>query len=71
MASSLQQRRRSGRRYLRAYGWFMLAVNCVLLMLLAKRYFTGALNGNVHRYTVGMLFSFVISVILILAARSE
>ena len=72
MAGSLQHRRKIGRQYLRAYGWFTFAVNCVLLLLLAKRYFTGSLDGSaVYRYTAGMLASFAVSIVLIFAAKSE
>jgi hypothetical protein len=70
---SLQRRRIIGRQYLRAIGWFALTLNCVLLALVAKRYFTGALQGSVvlFRYTVGVLANFVISGILIFAAKSK
>jgi len=42
----IQQRRETGRRYLRLYGWAALAANCALLVLLAERYFGGMLVGN-------------------------
>jgi hypothetical protein len=43
-----------------------------LLALVAKRYFAGTLAGNtVLRYTVVIVASFVISGILVLAAKSR
>jgi hypothetical protein len=69
---SLQQRRKAGRQYLRAYAWFTLAANCVLLSLFATRYFGGTVHGTaaIH-YAVGMVAGFAISGILIFAAKSE
>ena len=72
MASSLQQRRKIGRQYLRVFGWFAIAVNCMLLLLLARRYFTGTLGGNAaYRYAVGVMACFVSSIVLLIAAKSE
>jgi uncharacterized membrane protein YvlD (DUF360 family) len=72
MPNSLQHRRKIGRQYLRAYGWFTVVVNCVLFLLMAKRYYTGALVGSaVYRYAAGMVTCFVLSIVLILVAKSE
>jgi hypothetical protein len=71
MTTSFQQRRRLGRRYLYAYGWITLGVNCVLLFLLARRYYAGTLDANVFRYAAGMLASFAFSIVLILVAKSK
>jgi hypothetical protein len=47
-----------------------MAANCVLLALVAKRYFAGTLAGNtVLRYTAVIVAGFVMSGILILAAK--
>jgi hypothetical protein len=70
--SSLQHRRKMGRQYLRAYAWFMLAANCMLLAWFATHYFGGTLHRTVAiRYAVGILAAFAMSGILIFAAKSE
>ena len=66
----IQQRRETGRRYLRIFGWAALFANCALLVLLAERYFGGMLAGNGFRYAAGIFAGFIISAILIRAARS-
>jgi len=71
MGTSFQQRRKFGRRYLYAYGWMTLGINCVLFLLLARRYYTGTLDGGVCRYAPGMLASFAFSIVLILVAKSK
>jgi hypothetical protein len=68
----MQHRRRLGRKYLHGFGWFTLALNCVMLALVAKRYFAGKFQGSVGlHYAAGMLAGFVISAILIIAAKSK